>query len=325
MFLLYRKLRGFTLIELLVVIAIIAILIGLLLPAVQKVREAAARMQCSNNMKQLGVALHAHNSALGTFPIGARNNVSTANWKVELFPYLEQENLYRQLNINDVRNSVVLNNVVLPVYRCPSSAAPVNLVFKPGWDGQPDAIHQIASYIGIMGAVNPANGQTLAGTPAYVSNYGGWWADNGMLIPNQATRVEDCTDGTSNTFIVGEQSGVLNSTPGTVSSNGGDIRSRYFTPWGGCTFNVPLSRRPAGGDTWGLGLTTVAYRINLRTTSPPAGANQTWNGNTILNSFHSGGVNMLLTDGSVRFVADSVDFLNFQAMCGRNDGLVNTN
>src|SRR5205823_6348893 len=107
----YSGRRGFTLIELLVVIAIIAVLVGLLLPAVQKVREAAARTQCINNLKQFGLAAHNYHGAAGQFPTGARPSVTVngvptlgTNVWVEVFPYIEQDNLYRSWDFTDNRN-----------------------------------------------------------------------------------------------------------------------------------------------------------------------------------------------------------------------------
>lgn len=307
-----RHRTAFTLIELLVVIAIIAVLIGLLVPAVQKVREAANRMSCSNNLKQLGTALHNYESSFGYFPKGQGPSSSSANWRIHVLPYIEQEGVFKQVNQADTTDptSPVLSNLTMTSFKCPSSALQTNQPVKPGWASF-QSTQQIPSYIGLMGAYPDPAGRT---TGAWVtSNYGGWLAMTGMLLPNETVRLTDCLDGTSNTFFIGEQSG-------RVGTN--DYRNMYFAPFGGATFAQRLSDPALTGDRWGNGLTTVAYAPNSAMAG--AGANITYGYNTILNSFHSGGVNMLVSDASVRFVSNSMDFVNFQKLCVRNDGLTAT-
>jgi len=309
--------RGFTLIELLVVIAIIAILIALLVPAVQKVREAANRMACQNNLKQICLALHNHHDTNKKLPKGQTGGgIGTANWRIMILPYLEQKGLYDQLNLNDVYNSAVLTNMVLPIWRCPSTSLPdLQPQSWVTWWGNHS--HMVPSYQGIMGAYPDP-----AGRPNYsASNYGGWWTNNGMLVWNQQMRFADCTDGTSNTIVVGEQSGPV---IGANQNGGPDLRNGYYTPWGSITNTSTQGVASCGtggcGDLWGTGLTAVAYKINYSGGNPPQGAGFTWGGNTILNSNHTGGINVAFLDGSIRYVPETVDFLTFQRLCVRDDG-----
>jgi prepilin-type N-terminal cleavage/methylation domain-containing protein/prepilin-type processing-associated H-X9-DG protein len=318
-----RRRRGFTLIELLVVIAIIGILIGLLLPAVQKVREAANRTKCENNLKQIGLALMNYESTHQKFPAGHDGpGVNTNSWRVDIFPFMELDNLYNQLpsagTLNgrqkkDVYNTTVLSNLVISTWKCPGSSLPdlQPTAWVSWWTNENQ---QVPAYQGIMGAYpDPAGGANYS-----PSTYGGWRTNNGMLIPNEQTTIAGCLDGTSNTIIVAEQSGKV----ANCGYASGDARNGYYSPWGGYTLGTTIGQCGTGGcgDMWGMGLTAVAYKNNSSTC--PSGSDASYVGNTILNSFHTGGINVVFVDGSVHFVGDSIDFPTFQALCSKADGVV---
>lgn len=320
--------RAFTLIELLVVIAIIAILVALLLPAVQQAREAARRSSCKNNLKQIGLALANYHDTHSRFPMGETGaGISRPgggrwlgpNWRVSILPQMEQSVVFQKLDFGQSLSAcrpglrganTLLNGFQMDTFKCPSSTAPVNgSNIAPSPTNNNTNNTMLIDYVGMSGAT-PQGGFPATGACSGQTGYGGIYCNNGILAVNDSFQVRDVTDGTSNTIIVSEQSGMIGGTR--------DIRSNYYGGWCGHTDSRKAPQM--NGSPWGSGTTSVRYQINSRTA--PTGANSTWDANTILNSFHTGGIQVALADGSARFISENINMLTLKRLCSKNDGQV---
>tara|TARA_R110002111_G_scaffold108086_1_gene166750 strand:- start:50281 stop:51255 length:975 start_codon:yes stop_codon:yes gene_type:complete len=312
--------RGFTLIELLVVIAIIAILIALLLPAVQQAREAARRSQCKNNLKQIGLAMHNYLDAFTTFPIGGLKNSRGPNWRVGLLPYFDQAPAYNQVSFGSsfwAHSSLqaVFKTLRVPGYVCPSSPhGPVNPDIPLAYDSM------VHDYVGITGATPDPAGRVSVCTASNIVS-GGTYCNNGMLTVYFARRMRDCLDGSSNTILVAEQSGNVGGLENSANPLGG---------WHGWVNNsgeqmdaeTVLTSLGAVNGYLG-GMTTVRYPPNAYWQSgAPSSASSEYEVNTVLNSFHVGGIHVLLTDGAVRFISDNINMDTLRQLSVRDDGQV---
>lgn len=283
-----RHRLGFTLVELLVVIAIIGMLISLLLPAVQSAREAARRMQCSSNMKQIGLALHNYQGAHGRFPVGS-NLSNFISPFVGALPFLEQANNYRQwdfsLSYSDPFNAEVAGQRV-DLFLCPSMTIPREVPLLPAGEvGGP------ASYLLCEG--------TDDFMPAADGMFGLDWPMFGYRNPNLSFR--DVTDGTSNTILAGE----------TVYNYRGYVWPSW-TPGGF-----------AGTPRHGTARWAVGYpRITLGTTLKPFNVHTGAAIGGFASMHAGGGGNFCFVDGSVRFVSETVDVRVYNSAATRNGGEV---
>jgi prepilin-type N-terminal cleavage/methylation domain-containing protein/prepilin-type processing-associated H-X9-DG protein len=340
-----RGRRGFTLIELLVVIAIIAILIGLLLPAVQKVREAAARMSCQSNMKQIGIALHSYNDANGSLPLGQPDDDGRSwSWRVKLLPYVEQDPAYKSLlaagvflapdtGMNPVIDATQTGNeqrnidrnsaqsevntlgsgaaggvpgTVLKVYACPSDTIP----------DRNNSGFAKSNYCGNSGTARnwSSNWNTCAGVKG--SQQDGMILYSNDNYQNWSVKLSDVSDGLSNTVAVGEVTASEN-VSATTTNHGA------FPAWAG--------NNNGGCNGWSNGagpvrlMETVNFTGGISSPGFPLnafkrGLSTNGQGNASFGSQHTGGANFLLGDGSVRFVRDSVSPAAYNAAGSRNGG-----
>jgi len=312
--------QAFTLIELLVVIAIIAILIALLVPAVQKVREAAARSQCSNNEKQLGLALHNHHDVYKVLPSGlpagfyrGTTNPGVASdrrcWILNVLPFVEQQTILTEWNnapnLGAPWNATAATRTI-PTFLCPS---------------EPNTVGVDVNTSSVSSPVFRSSYALCSGSTAYVTAAGAAGGTgltlNGVFFGASKIRMTDIIDGTSNTLFASEVAFAANA---ATSSQGGkpfDPRGCIWNPiHGGALFSTIYPPNSSVGDLLEYGVyPSITPQAPLQPiTSDAVGAFN------LARSYHTGGVNALLGDGSVRFVQNSISTTSWNAAGARNDG-----
>ena len=301
-----RRQRGFTLIELLVVIAIIAILIALILPAVQKAREAARSTQCKNRLKQVGIALHSYHELHNVLPPGVCTSPNFPNdqgvwaWHTMILPMLEQPALYKNLspgdpmhfsNALDDPQQVAFLRTVLPSFLCPSDSI-TNLNENREMTSASNAMVKLATS-NIVGSLG-----TETNSPT-----------DGVLYIDSDIRIDDISDGASNTFLAGER----------AWKNGAGL-------WGGAVNRVCAMNLPSNCNAAIYAPVSYAMQSGLRLNVP----SEVWP-QVPFSSEHIGGANFLLCDGSVKFVSENVHLLftdpsnpdtwgTYQKLGSRDDG-----
>jgi prepilin-type N-terminal cleavage/methylation domain-containing protein/prepilin-type processing-associated H-X9-DG protein len=308
--------KAFSLIELLVVIAIIGVLLALLLPAVQKVRAAANRAQCANNLKQLALAAHHHHDAQGQFPTGVQPVVlqgdgryaEGTDWKIELFPYLDKHNLYRKWEYTDCRNNVAGGRnaptaQVLSILLCPSDPL-TDAVFHFANEHTPqyawaDGYYGMTSYGG--------NGGQRSFTGSRVGT-----TNDGIFYEDSHIRLADVSDGASNTFLVGERSHRDPEYDRVTFAS-----QPSFYPLSGFGAWASVFANSGGSDAAHL----LSPPVPINYQFPPSGGGPELRDRLCAyGSGHPEGANFAFTDGSVRFLSQSIPVATLQALSTRAGG-----
>jgi prepilin-type N-terminal cleavage/methylation domain-containing protein/prepilin-type processing-associated H-X9-DG protein len=310
-----RRTRGFTLIELLVVIAIIAVLIALLLPAVQSARAAARRIQCTNNLKQFGLAMHNFHESRGTFPPGATSSPRLP-WSFWVLSFLEQQVMNNALNINANFYDPVQQTVcqsTISNYLCPSDVGnPTYYLSKFPQRHKGNYVVNWGNANYNQGAPNPQTGP--AGT---VTVFRGPFRVNSPTNGPTPFSVADVIDGTSGTMMMSELIATVNSSS-TSSDIRGDIWSDSVCGSMFLAYTAPNSKTPDFLNSKG----DCQYPFQ---TNPPCvgGVSDPKQGYyTAARSFHPGGVNVLFCDGSVKFVKDTISLDTWRSLSTKDAGEV---
>ena len=313
--------KGFTLVELLVVIAIIGILIGMLLPAVQQVREAARRTQCANNIRQLTLAAHNHESTFKYFPDPAAGSLEGYSLIAKTLPYVEQINLQNQIDFEqDLLQGLPWNPTINPLY-ADLVGQRISILECPSDDGIPfleenGAVWAGSNYFG--------NSGTATGV-LYVTSQ----PTNGVFWRGSSTGFQDLTDGSSNVVMFTETLFGLRGDPTTELI---DAQKQQARVSGGAPGSISaedlvnLTPTSYEGRRAGQWIRNLPYQGMINAFFPPNSPQPDvhFHGDSMsaARSNHSGGVNVSLCDGSTRFVADRVDLQVWRNLFDRNDGAV---